>query len=782
VAKGYRHHIYLEGYELPYGGFGVLDPAPAPDGTSLYFSGMGWIWKLDLASFEATRVTSGGGSDTRPAVSPDGKRLAFLRDDTHALWIVLKDLATGKEQDLVRTGKIELDPAFSADGRSLFYTSSEAGDLDLWRVDLATGQRHAVTTEAGLELKPQPAPDGRHLVYLAKKRNGEDQVRSLDLESGHSDVLYAGAILSMTRPALSPDGQTLALALPQAGNDVYQLHALDLRDRGQNLVTLTTTGRPLSPAWSPDGRWIYFCEDDGSHSFRLRRAALRGGGVEDVPVRSWNWGVPTTTLKLRTLQGGHAVPARLEVVDAQGHALIPSGTPARFDNQNGRIYFHSQGEVAWTVPAGPLRITATRGFAALPATASLEARAGTPAQADLTLEPIGFPGLDRWFGGDLHFHMNYGGPYQLRPEDLVSLMRAEDLDVGEPMVANLQTRLTDREWLGWRKDDAPPLLEFGQEVRSNLFGHMGLAAIKAPFAPSFWGPDYAVIRTQDVLNSDALAFGRDTGAFTSYVHPTPAADPFSGTTPGAVPAGYVLDAVLGHLDALELSGLWTQELGASELYYQVLNAGFPLALAAGTDSFPNFYRCSVTGSNRAYAHVEGPCTLGAYYAALRQGRSFISSGPLADFRVEGALPGSVVSKGKVKWSLDLASALPVEHLEILVNGRVVETLKPLAKGGALHLGGSLKLPAGGWVAFRAWDDHSAWPTMNSRLFVHTSPHWIGAKGSTDPRRARESAAVLLATLQAQRKDLAQRPELAGRARLEVEFDQAEARLKALALP
>jgi len=50
LAKGYRHHIYLEGYELPLVGSGVLDPAPSPDGKSVYFSGSGWIWKQDLAT------------------------------------------------------------------------------------------------------------------------------------------------------------------------------------------------------------------------------------------------------------------------------------------------------------------------------------------------------------------------------------------------------------------------------------------------------------------------------------------------------------------------------------------------------------------------------------------------------------------------------------------------------------------------------------------------------------------------------------------------------------
>jgi TolB protein len=224
-------------------------------------------------------------------------------------------------------------------------------------------------------------------------------------------------------------------------------------------------------------------------------------------------------------------------------------------------------------------------------------------------------------------------------------------------------------------------------------------------------------------------------------------DPFLPENLELIPLAFVADAVLGKVDAVEISGLWLHELGASELLYRVLNIGVPLLPSAGTDAFPNFYRCSVVGSNRTYVHVDGACTLEKYFSNLRRGNCYVSSGPLVDFRIAGALPGETIKGRKVAWTLELSSTLPLMHLEILVNGRVVQSLPPLAAAGSIRLEGSLDLPKAGWVVFRAWDERSSWPSMNSRIFAHTAPHWIHRKGSIDPHSAHEAAKELLRAIE-----------------------------------
>ena len=69
---GYRHHVYLEGFELPTMNAGPTAPAVSPDGTEVAFSARGWIWILDLESGRARRLTDGAEMDFRPAWSPAG--------------------------------------------------------------------------------------------------------------------------------------------------------------------------------------------------------------------------------------------------------------------------------------------------------------------------------------------------------------------------------------------------------------------------------------------------------------------------------------------------------------------------------------------------------------------------------------------------------------------------------------------------------------------------------------------------------------------------------------
>jgi len=158
--KGMSHHVYLEGYELPTLTIGPMDPAPAPDGQRIAFASRGWLWVMDLNSGIARRLTTGGMLDSRPAWSPDGKRLAFVRDDSRQTSIVEIDIATGREKILIDEPAIDLDPSYAPDGNSLYYSSAIGGDLDIWKLDLAGGSRTRITTSAGQELQPLLTPGG----------------------------------------------------------------------------------------------------------------------------------------------------------------------------------------------------------------------------------------------------------------------------------------------------------------------------------------------------------------------------------------------------------------------------------------------------------------------------------------------------------------------------------------------------------------------------------------------------------------------------------------------
>ena len=299
--------------------------------------------------------------DSRPTWSVDGSRIAFLRDDSSDLDIWVLDIETGDVQPIVETDAIELDPIYSSDGEFLYYSSGQAGTLDIWRFQLATAERMPVTSHRGIEIRPLPL-DGQSLVFLSKGRGGPDRLVYSNRETGLERTLRTQSIMSQTHPGLSPDGKTLAVNWPSP--DGYDLYLVDWND--DDAIRLNArSGLPISPAFSHDGKTVYFVEANDELEFELFAVPATGGKAKRVPIRSWDWGVPTGRVVIRTTRAESASPlaARLHVADANGHPALPaSSSMPHFDGVHGKVYFYSPGVVSVEVPAGEVRIEASHGF------------------------------------------------------------------------------------------------------------------------------------------------------------------------------------------------------------------------------------------------------------------------------------------------------------------------------------------------------------------------------------------------------------------------------------
>lgn len=738
----YSHHVYLEGYELPTSAAGPTDPAPSPDGRSVAVAARGWLWLVDLDTRRARRLTSGPAVDARPAWSPDGRQLAFVRDRSDETEIVVLDLESGTERVVAAAPGLELDPAFTTDGLGLLYSAAHDDGIGLRRLDLATGAVEVVSDALGLALAARPHPDGEHVLYMAKL--GADELRLRSLATGEERTLHSGRILSQTRPALAPDGQTVALPLPL--DDGWELVLMDLDDPIPTVRLTAGAAPPLAPAFSADGRHVYFSQAGADERFRLVRIPAEGGAPEEVAVEAWDWGTEVGTVTVRTTIGGAPAPARLALTTADGHPLFPDGQ-AWFDGQNGVVYTTSPGTLTVRAPAGGVRVAAVQGLATPTVTARATVPADGDAVVDLALDPVW--DAAGWLAADHHFHLNYGGPYALDPADLDALLAAEALDVATPLVANLHNRYVDDEVWGDDRTDAFPVRQFGQEVRSHFFGHVGLVGTDSLFHPWIWGPGYEVFGDDDRENATATAWARAQGGVATYVHPVGVRDPFAEGAGRSVPVELVADGALGELDALEVVCLWTDDVGTAALWYRLLTLGHAVLPMAGSDVMSNFYRTMAPGATRVYVAADEGATYADYLAALQAGRSFVTTGPFLDVRIGGAAPGGVIGGGRTEWTAELASAGPVDRVEVVVNGAVVETLDGLAAAGRRSLRGAVDLPDGGWVAVRAVGAApTGWPSMAAYPFAHTAPVWIGAVGSTDAAAERAAARDLLRVLDA----------------------------------
>ncbi|MCA1801265.1 MAG: hypothetical protein LC662_02270 [Rhodothermaceae bacterium] len=124
---------------------------------------------------------------------------------------------------------------------------------------------------------------------------------------------------------------------------------------------------------------------------------------------------------------------------------------------------------------------------------------------------------------------------------------------------------------------------------------------------------------------------------------------------------------------------------------------------------------------------------------------------LSDFGHHTYLEQHEISSGQQEWGATLISTTDIDVVELVVNGLVVEELPGIKAGETRHYMGSVDLPEGGWVAFRAYagePQEDAWPTMHARPFAHSSPVWIEAIGSTDATARSAAAADLIRAIDA----------------------------------
>jgi len=783
AVDGFNHQVYLEGFDLPILNSGPMDPAPSPAGDELAFSAKGWLWVMDLESGNARRITGSKDVDSRPEWSPSGNDIVFTRDNGSQLSIVSINHNSGLERVLVDVEAINLDPVFSPDEKFVYYSSAESGQLHLWRVALDSLKREQVTTSAQLQRRPlkrRPlilAQDS--LIIYLNKQDTYDSIEIQNTLTHTSSSLLEDRIAAQADMSLSPDRKYLAYTWPFDGG--YELRLMAISAPNTSILLTQSLGMPLAPAFSHDGEWVYFAEANNEERTVLKRISVNGGAVETVSVNKMDWGAPTGSLVIKSAVDGQAAAVRMNVLDASGHPVIPETGAVRSEGQNDRIFFYSNGEIELIVPAGQVSISAVQGFETPEIIKQAVVRPNTTTSVTIDLERVWNASENGWYSGDNHFHLNYGGTYRMTPSDILLDLKGEGVDLAFPLLANLHNRFLQRELWGWSYEQGP-IVHFGQEVRSHFLGHVQQIGSDELFWPWVWGPSYQVYGEDDRLNATALRHARDHGGLGGYVHPVGVKDPFTPETASSVPVSFVADAVLGEVDLIELGCLWTDEVGTGALWHNVLNLGIPMAASAGSDVMNDYFRTMAIGATRVYVKPDGEFNTGTYLQALKQGKSFVSNGPMLEFKANGKGPGQVIesSDGTVNWTVNVHSALPFDSLEIFVNGTIVQTFEGNPLAGSKNYQGSVEFPAGGWMTARVLGENTGWPAMDSYLFAESSPVWFDKVGSTDPAAARQSAQNLLMVLEVAEKNLKAGYGNAPIPNLLEHFGKAKTRLQALA--
>jgi TolB protein len=166
--------------------------------------------------------------------------------------------------------------------------------------------------------------------------------------------------------------------------------------------------------------------------------------------------------------------------------------------------------------------------------------------------------------------------------------------------------------------------------------------------------------------------------------------------------------------------------------------GFRIPAGGGTDAMANYASLrGPVGMNRVYARVpEGPLNIDAFLDALKNGRTFATNGPLLDFSLGGQAIGDELKfdgpQTSIPFKARLHSIVPVDHLEVVCNGRVIQTLSLNSARDTVDASGALPLKESGWCVLRASSDKAEYPVLDNYVYATTSPIYVTI-GNKPPR-------------------------------------------------
>ena len=238
------------------------------------------VWKFATpappSAMRFSAITNFAGVQAQPAISPDGRSVAFVsdRDGHYNLYVTL--VSGGSLVQITDSPNLKESPRWSPDGTEVVFSQlNDSGIPDIWEVPALGGTPRRLIFGAK---DPDWSPDGRSLAYL----NMADDTIWISDASGQNRrrvVPPPASPLANTEPRFSPDGRELALVL-RPGGPYGELAVADVASGKVRQLT-HDNALALSPAWSPDGHSIYFASSRGG-TMNIWKIVAAGGEPEQI--------------------------------------------------------------------------------------------------------------------------------------------------------------------------------------------------------------------------------------------------------------------------------------------------------------------------------------------------------------------------------------------------------------------------------------------------------------------------------------------------------------------
>ncbi len=474
------------------------------------------------------------------------------------------------------------------------------------------------------------------------------------------------------------------------------------------------------------GLWVDLPDSISGDEWTFSLKLADGSHDVTLPVKHFSSGM----LRVRVVDiDGRILPARVYLTAVNRRAYAPEGVMSRIvladRNQAapGDCYFHTQGAFELTIPAGEARIDVVRGMEYVPVETTVTVAPNEVKEVEIKLKRMVHLANEGWFSGDVHVHGNLFAQNTIGPREVLAAAKAEDINVMNILPCNdpRTTIISDGHFFTGKPDvvsEERHIVYYNEEMRNDLYGHVGFLNLKTFVEPAYFGWPHSPHPYDFPGNYPQTAAAKKQGALVTYVHP-------------GLPSEFPVDIALGLADTIDVMSQ-VDERRSLPMWYALLNCGFRCPASAGTDSFLNIPYHLVPGAGRVYVKSGEEFTYDRWIEAFKQGRTFVTNGPLLQFTFNGEDPGTEFRDNQgpltMKVSGMVRSIVPIESVEIVVNGEVVRRIPVNFASGHHLVDEEIEIARSSWVAVRTIGAGHRWVTNDRNVFAHTSPVYVEIGG------------------------------------------------------